>query len=220
MIATRRSVRRVVLIATLTLSTIGVLFADAPPDEEARQEREESRILLQRTVRENCSICHSDEMIASQRLTPKQWKAEVDKMVGWGSPLTKEQQEPVVDFLAAEYPPDAAPARLARLTIAEAAKFDQPEPLAKPVTGDPARGEPLHARNCANCHGPDGQGAELGTNLVEKPVLLRPAEFSEVVKRGRGRMPGFAAILDPSAEADILAWLRTRRYRPVIAPGK
>ena len=68
--------------------------------------------------------------------------------------------------------------------------------------------------NCANCHGADGQGSELGPNLVEKPALLHTAAFAEVVRTGRGRMPGFASLLDPQAGSDVLAWLRTRRYVP------
>jgi mono/diheme cytochrome c family protein len=79
-----------------------------------------------------------------------------------------------------------------------------------PAGGDPGRGAALYVTNCANCHGPDGRGAELGPCLVEKPVLWR-GEFVEVVRKGLRRMPGFTAALKPEQELDILAWLRTRR---------
>jgi len=48
-------------------------------------------------------------------------------------------------------------------------------------------------------------------NLVEKPVLLRDDEFSTLMKEGRRRMPGFAAVLDDPKQADLLAWLRQQR---------
>jgi hypothetical protein len=43
--------------------------------------------------------------------------------------------------------------------------------------------------------------------------LLRQAEFREVTRNGRHRMPGFKAVLTPEQETDVLAWLRARRYR-------
>ena len=70
----------------------------------------------------------------------------------------------------------------------------------------------LYVQHCATCHGPDARGGDLGTCLVEKPVLLKPASFAEVVSKGLRRMPGFTAALKPENEADILAWLRTRRF--------
>ena len=185
---------------------------DDPEDRQAR------RVALQRSVRENCLICHSDDLITTQRLTPRQWKAEVEKMVGWGSPLPAEQQQPVIEFLTAEYPVNAAPGRPARMSYQEAAGLDRPDSPETVSSGDPSRGEPAYLKNCANCHGPDGQGAELGPNLVEKPVLFRKADYTEVIRRGRGRMPGFTKLLDPSTEADMLTWLRSRRYRPFAAP--
>jgi mono/diheme cytochrome c family protein len=84
-------------------------------------------------------------------------------------------------------------------------------PQGKAPAGDAARGAPLYVQHCATCHGPEARGGDLGTSLVEKPVLLRPAEFAEVVQKGRRRMPGFVAALKPEHEADLLAWLRTRR---------
>lgn len=188
-------------------------------DEDDRAFRRESS---RRLVRENCLICHSEELISASRLTPKQWKAEVEKMIGWGTPLSKGEVQPVIDYLAAEYPADSAPARPARQTFREATRALQTDSTAVGAApGDPGRGATRYARDCANCHGPDGQGAELGPNLVEKPVLWRVADYAEVVHKGRGRMPGFATLYekDQRAEADLLAWLRARRYHATI-PAK
>ena len=62
------------------------------------------------------------------------------------------------------------------------------------------------AAQCATCHGPDARGADLGTCLVEKEVLLRPADYDEVVRKGRRRMPGFAAANQVIGRMARLAW--------------
>ncbi|MBX6315138.1 MAG: cytochrome c, partial [Isosphaeraceae bacterium] len=103
--------------------------------------------------------------------------------------------------------PRPTPARLTPEQIEALSAQDAPRPLG----GDPTRGASLYATHCATCHAPDAKGSDLGTNLVEMPVLLRPAEFTTVVREGRRRMPGFARILTPEQEADILTWLRERR---------
>jgi len=64
------------------------------------------------------------------------------------------------------------------------------------VAGDPSRGAPLYAANCATCHGPNGEGAE-GPALAN-PVLQRAATDTylvETIGRGRARtsMPPFRA---------------------------
>jgi mono/diheme cytochrome c family protein len=189
--------------------------AAAPPaaDEPDEEERQYRAAVARRALEENCLICHAEDMIKSQRLTPAQWKAEVEKMVGWGAPLPKEQQDLLIDDLSSRYSdktPAVAPAHMRyedALTRILPTESDRSSP-----TGDADRGAKLYAVNCASCHGPDAQGAELGPNLVEKPVLYRPADYNEVVRKGRGRMPGAQAVLMPDQQADILAWLRTRRY--------
>jgi ubiquinol-cytochrome c reductase cytochrome c subunit len=214
------------LASVLTLLVTGLIATASPrdlaqpPGNDDPEEREFRRKTAERSVRDNCLICHTDELITSQRLTSKQWKAEVEKMVGWGSPLPKEEQEPVIDFLSSEYPADAAPARTARMTYAEALALERAVPDPKPSAGDPARGASAYASNCANCHGADGQGAELGPNLVEKPVLYRSRDYEAVVRQGRGRMPAFAPLINEAAEADMLAWLRARRYHPPLPAPK
>jgi mono/diheme cytochrome c family protein len=76
-----------------------------------------------------------------------------------------------------------------------------------------AEGARLFDRHCSSCHGKDGQGAELGPNLVEKPVLLDTREFIEVVREGRNRMPSSRLLIAPDQELHILAWLKTRVYK-------
>lgn len=207
------------LVALAVMALTASAAAQAPSDDD--DEREFRRREAARSVTQNCMICHSAELIESQRLTPKQWAAEVEKMVGWGSPLPPEQRESVTAYLAEAHPATASAVEPARLVLADADRVDRPEPAALTGSAGNARaGAPLFAANCANCHGPDGQGAELGPNLVEKPVLLQPAAFASLLRQGRNRMPALAPVLDDKAAGDVLAWLRDRHYRPISAPAK
>jgi mono/diheme cytochrome c family protein len=207
----------IVLVVGL-VAAVATASAQKPAADDDAEERAEREFLARRAVQENCLICHAEEMIAGQRLTAKQWGAEVEKMVGWGSPLPAEAREGVVAYLAARYPDTAPPDAPRLLSFAQAHDTVRPDDRGDgALKGSADRGGPLYARHCANCHGADGQGADLGPNLVEKPVLRRPAEFDEFVKQGRGRMPGFAPLVGPDDESHILVWLRSRRYQP---PGE
>jgi mono/diheme cytochrome c family protein len=188
-------------------------------DPAADRQDDEEQAATRQVLRDNCLICHSEEMVASQRLTRPQWKTEIEKMVGWGSPLAPDQVEPLLNFLA-EHFSDATPALPpANMTYAQAFDRVRPDPPgAAPSKGDAERGAPLYAQHCATCHGPNGQGADLGPNLVEVAVLLRQAEFRQVTREGRHRMPGFKNVLTPDQETDILAWLRSRRFLRTLPP--
>jgi cytochrome c6 len=73
------------------------------------------------------------------------------------------------------------------------------------------QGAALFAQHCAVCHASNAKGGDLGTNLVEKPILLSEGEFRSVLKEGRRKMPGFAAVLDEAKQEDLLAWLRIQK---------
>jgi mono/diheme cytochrome c family protein len=193
------------------LALSGERVPNAPPDQEEEPER---RAMARRAVGENCAICHSLDLVEAQRLTSKQWKAEVEKMIGWGSPISPDQTSTVIDYLSAEYPTERKPAELRKLTASQALESILPLPSkAGQLKGDAFRGEGLYTKNCASCHGADAQGSDLGPILVERPIVVRWSEFSDIVRKGKGRMPGFSSILDAQAEADLLAWLQQRRYK-------
>jgi mono/diheme cytochrome c family protein len=179
-------------------------------------DREEWLAAGKNAFRDNCLMCHAEEMTARLRLTEKQWAAEVDKMILWGAPVPPELKAPLLDYLISAFtdPVTAPVAPPERMTFRDALATVRPESLPAPGsgTGDATRGATFYTANCATCHGPAATGGDLGIALVEKPVLFRPAEYTEVVRKGRRRMPGFAAALKPDQEADILAWLRTRRF--------
>lgn len=211
---TMRNVWVFACIAPLLLALAA--SAAAPPADEAQddEDRAYQAGLARRAMQDNCLICHSEEMIASQRLTIAQWKTEVEKMVGWGAPLPPDQQTMLIDYLANQFSDRTPRAEPARMSYQAALAAVQPhvEPAAAPEA-DPERGAKLYALNCANCHGVDAQGAELGPNLVEKPVLFRRGDYQDVVRKGRRRMPGLQPVVNPTQEDDILAWLRQRRYQ-------
>jgi mono/diheme cytochrome c family protein len=157
-------------------------------------------------------MCHGEEMTARLRLTDKQWATELDKMIGWGAPVPPELKGPLLDYLVDAFsdPAKAPVPPPKRMTFAAALALVAPQGPAP--AGDAARGAPLYVQHCATCHGPEARGGDLGTCLVEKAVLLRPADYAEIVRKGRRRMPGFAAALKPEQEADILVWLRSQRF--------
>jgi ubiquinol-cytochrome c reductase cytochrome c subunit len=196
------AVRFVLLVFALAATA----FADDDED------RELERALGRRAFEENCLMCHAAELTTAQRLSPAQWRAEVDKMIGWGSPLPREDVGRLASYLAREYPTDSPGPSPERLPAEKALNLDLPEP-SPPPTGDASLGASLFTKNCANCHGPAALGGDLGTNLVEKPILLRPEAYRGLVRAGLRRMPGFRSTLTTSQEADVLSYLRTLRTR-------
>ena len=71
----------------------------------------------------------------------------------------------------------------------------------------------LYERNCAVCHGPQGQGTQLGTMkippLSSGPALTDPDEkfFKQIMDGGNG-MPPFKATLDDKQIADLVRFIR------------
>lgn len=52
-----------------------------------------------------CLHCHSADMVRQQRLTEKQWTAEVNKMVGWGAAVPDDQRAALVAYLVEHFGP-------------------------------------------------------------------------------------------------------------------
>lgn len=57
-------------------------------------------------VQTRCVICHSEDLVAQQRLSRAQWQATVTKMVHWGAPLSASEQKVLVEYLSSRYSPD------------------------------------------------------------------------------------------------------------------
>jgi mono/diheme cytochrome c family protein len=215
------------LAAALLLTLLGSTFGFGPGPTPARQVPDDDDdaayrdAMVRRSLEENCLICHTEDIIAGQRLTPAQWKAEVDKMIGWGAPLPKEAAEPLVEYLARRYSDREAPPVPARSPLKEVDSYevssDRGGPI--PAAGDLARGERLYAANCATCHGPTALGGDLGPSLAGKAILDCPRDYDRIINQGQHRMPGFRLILNAKDQADVLAWLRRRSYPEPSGPG-
>ena len=143
---------RCAVVAALLLTIPGLVPAPVPA-RQVPQDDDDAVIreaMVRRSLEENCLICHTDDMIAGQRLTSAQWKAEVDKMIGWGAPLPKEAAGPLVEYLAQRYSDREAPPVPSRSRLKDVGSLEVPsegrEPI--PAAGDLARGERLHTANC------------------------------------------------------------------------
>ena len=83
---------------------------------------------------------------------------------------------------------------------------------------------------CAVCHGTGGYGGSVvAANLTERrPPSLRsptvaalpPGFFFEVISRGLGRMPSYAAQLPIDQRWAVVAYLRQLQSHPVAGPGE
>jgi hypothetical protein len=56
-------------------------------------------------VESACYACHSADLLAQQRLTPKQWTATVEKMMRWGAVVPEEKKTPIIVYLAKHFGP-------------------------------------------------------------------------------------------------------------------
>lgn len=54
-----------------------------------------------------CLLCHSGDLVAQQRLTEKQWAAEVTKMAVWGADIPLDKREELVAYLVNNFGPGA-----------------------------------------------------------------------------------------------------------------
>jgi hypothetical protein len=83
----------IALILAATLPMPGTKFKDLPPGKAKAD------------VEAACYACHSADLLAQQRLTPKQWTATVEKMTRWGAVVPPEQKTPIIDYLAKHFGP-------------------------------------------------------------------------------------------------------------------
>ncbi len=162
-------------------------------------------------VANNCLSCHSQDMLAQQRLTAAQWAKVVTKMHGWGAPMEDQKEiDAVAAHLASLYGPDAGPYTMPVMLAEHAEAALAPLPDGAFASGDAEKGAALYKELCATCHGANAQGDKLGVNLVDRPLLYRAPEFAERSRIGRGKMPAFPTLTDPQI-ASLLAHLRKQR---------
>jgi mono/diheme cytochrome c family protein len=196
----------------------------ARPDDEADEDDEDEEayireVLAKRAVDLNCQTCHEETMYTSQRLTPAQWKAEVEKMDSWGAILPDDDREPVEEYLAKHHGADAPAFTPARIALADVVSR---EILGDPREGtadvDPANGAQLFKIFCASCHGETALGSDLAPALANRAVLTHVDEYDKQVQFGLRKMPAMGAVLNPEQQRDILGWLRSLPYDQPLPP--
>ena len=153
-----------------------------------------------------CLSCHTEHMLAQQRLTPTQWTKTVTKMVSWGANLEPSEEGPLVRYLSRKYEPDAGAYVAETLSAAEAVAEIEPTPDGTFPAGDAERGKALFVDKCSGCHGADARGG-IGVLLVDRPFLYRASDFAKTVRKGRGKM--LPLSLSDAEIGDVLAHLRT-----------
>jgi hypothetical protein len=53
-----------------------------------------------------CLGCHSTDLVRQQRLTEKQWTANLTKMIGWGAEVPESKKETLIAYLVKNFGPD------------------------------------------------------------------------------------------------------------------
>jgi mono/diheme cytochrome c family protein len=99
---------------------------------------------------------------------------------------------------------------LAIAALAAPALADEPGGLSK--TSDPVTGEQVYTQVCQACHmanAKGGQGAAVIPALAGDPRLSVSAYPIAMVVNGRGAMPGFTDILNPTQIANVVGYVRT-----------
>jgi cytochrome c oxidase cbb3-type subunit III len=157
-----------------------------------------------------CSVCHSADLIAQQRLPRDRWSATVEKMKHWGAEISGEEADLLVRYLSARYHP-GAPDQLPPFDseVRKAEPFSQEPGAEGPLTGVATRGGGIFEHNCQACHGSKAMGG-MGPKLAKNPILKHEDLFWEVVLHGRGPMPAWGSVLSHQEIADVHAWLLTR----------
>ncbi len=77
-----------------TLPVVGTRLAEFPPGEGKA------------VADQACLNCHSTDMVRQQRLTEKQWTAEITKMTGWGAEVSESKKDALLAYLVKSFGPD------------------------------------------------------------------------------------------------------------------
>lgn len=162
-------------------------------------------------VAQACLSCHTEHMLAQQRLTPAQWTKTVTKMVGWGANLDAAEVAPLVAYLSASYGPDAGPYAVETISADDALVELGPTPDDPIPAGDADKGKAVFIDKCSGCHGQDARGG-IGVLLIDRPILYRANDLAKTVRKGRGKM--LPVRITDAELGDVLAHLRRLRNPP------
>ena len=180
---------------------IVALVVDARGDEAEFGKIQSTAHDAQRLLAVRCTVCHSIDLIAQQRLDREHWSMIVKKMSSWGAQISESEQEMLVAYLGSRYHPDAGAVVDEEPALRLFPSIDQAQ-------GNPKQGQHLYGQNCVPCHGAQGAGG-VGPKLAGNQVLTDTPRFWETVLNGRGGMPPWGTTLTGQEIADIHSWLQT-----------
>jgi len=178
------------------------------------------------TFQKVCGTCHTPLVALTTRRTRGQWQETIDKMVSLGAKASDEEFAAVVNYLSAQYGPNAesAPAGGRRGGRGGAGAAQAPRPSAalgpddKHVV-DPAaadRGRKVWAAECINCHGTYARGTDDGPNLVRSDLVLHDRYGNEIgpfLKKGHPLQSGSASAgLTTVQIAELAHFIHQRVY--------
>lgn len=194
--------RILLLVGCLTVSSLGLPAS-------AGAQRSGVEIWAQ-----NCGRCHMPQ--PANRYTADQWETIVYNMRQLAR-LTDAETEAVLEFLkggaktVARHDPAPGPAIGARRLASLA-------PLAVPLGPAARTAEEIYAKLCQPCHGATGKGdGPVAAALTPRPSDLTDAqvlggrtdeEIAQVLKDGKGTMPGFGKQLGAEEVPALVSYLR------------
>jgi mono/diheme cytochrome c family protein len=88
--------------------------------------------------------------------------------------------------------------------------------------GDIEAGEALYEEHCVECHATDGSGAVAGTSDFSDAATMAtqsPQALFDVVSQGRDEMPAFADQMAEEERWQVVDYLRTLSYEPIVSEG-
>lgn len=88
-----------VLLLTLLIGPFLVSCGSSNPTSVISSGSSAGQTLLQ----ERCSVCHSTDRVTTAHKTVDQWTTTVQRMVSKGAQLNSEEQQTLLDYLAANY---------------------------------------------------------------------------------------------------------------------
>jgi mono/diheme cytochrome c family protein len=191
-----------------------------------------------------CAACHSPRYVTMQPpFSRRQWETTVRKMIDtYGAPADEVQAGKIIDYLSVvngngpkpqtqnPFSDDDESGAIAGVVAPEATESAPVLELA--ANADLAttvrRGAQVFAEDCAGCHGDDGRGAGIASQvLLPKPANLTAARFSDAFLRQtlwngvRGTpMPSWRklALGDLSALAAYVKSLHSTRESTNVTP--
>ena len=91
-----------IISALLMIMLVGVLLASCRSG-NATATASSSSSDGQALMQDRCSVCHSTDRITSAHKTAAEWTTTVQKMINHGAQLTSQEQQTLIDYLAANY---------------------------------------------------------------------------------------------------------------------